>query len=207
MGLDEVRPGRRDVSGDREMSTAALAGQARNAAAHADLTTWDLQVRAWPRPPSADDRVLVALHQTTIHVRSAADALDPPDLVTYIPSFHRRSLVVSGGVLLVGVIVAGLTLSGLTMAVVVAAHVTVVMALQATYVRWAIRRGPRRIEDAEPDVRATINTLATDINALVDVLTPGRSPRHAKADASLRTAAKWIQLARHATGRDSTTEP
>jgi hypothetical protein len=195
------------VSATPEVSTNALATRARHAATRAEAAAWALQVRAWQQPPSGHDSLLVALHQTATHLRSAADGLDPPDLVTYMSTLQVRSAEVSTVAMLVGVTVAGLTLSGPTMAVVVAAHVTAVMALHAFYTRWAVRRGPRGIDSGESNLPVVVAQLTTEITALLGALRPELGSRRAKAQAPLQTAAEWTQLARQTAAPDPTTGP
>lgn len=192
------------MSSAREVSSAALAARARTAATQSEAAVWALQVRAWPQPPTAGEGALAALRQTAAYLRSAADALDPPDLLTYLPAIHRRSLLAATAVMFVGVIVAGLALSGPAMTVVVAAHVTVVMACQTLYARWAIRRGPRCIDVEEFDLRTTIADLSAEITDLLNALRPEHSAQRAEARALLQAAAEWVHHAGQATVPDST---
>jgi hypothetical protein len=197
------------MSTTAEVSAFAIATRARQAATQAGVAAWALQVRAWPQPSfPACDGVLIALHQAAIHLRAAADVLDQPGLSTYARSIHVRSAVVSTAAWLVGVIVVGFALSGLTVAVVAAAYVPLVMGLRLAYQRWALTRCPREIEDAESSLEATATELTTEVIALLDVLQPDRCPHRAKAQASLKAAADWIQLATRGTGQlPSTSEP
>jgi hypothetical protein len=183
------------VSSPAETSVFALADRAREAATRADAGVWTLQARAWGQPSSGDDGVLVPFHQIAVHLRSAADALDPPNLSTYLSANHVRSAVISTTAVLVGVIVLGLTLSGLTLTVVVAAYVMLATGLRTVYLRWVVRQGPRGIEGVESDLAVTAAELTTEVTALLDALRPEHSPRRAKAQVPLQTAAEWTRLA------------
>jgi hypothetical protein len=176
----------------REVSASALATRARDAAAKADAAAWALQVRAWPQP-SDDYRMLTALHQTAAYLRIAADALDRPNVVTYMAPVHLRSNFAGGGAVLVGAAVVALTMSGPAMAIVVAAYVTLVMALLTVYPRWAIRQGPRRVES--DDSSPLVAELTAEITSLLEALQPESGPTHAKAQTPLQAAAGWIQIA------------
>jgi hypothetical protein len=178
---------------NHEASTTALATRARDTATRAEAAAWTRQVRAWPQPVSGGDGVLVALHETASHLRATADALDPPDMSTYMSPVHLRSLLASTAAMVVAVTVVGLTLSGFRMAVVAGVSVTVVMTLQAVHVRWVVRQGPRHVETDDSNPR--VAELAGEISALLDELPSRQSSRHAKAQVQLQKAAGWVQLA------------
>jgi hypothetical protein len=189
-----------------EMSGFALATRARDASTRAHAAVWELQVRSWPQPSSGHDGAIAALHQAGIQLRSAADALDPPNLSTYTPAMYVRSGMVSTAATLVGVIVSALTLSGPAMAVVMAVCASLMATLNTVYVRWRVRVGLRGIDGEEPDLAVTAAELTTEVAALLDRLRPEHSPHRARAHAPLQTAAEWTELAIQETAPTSTTE-